>query len=410
MNSRIGNLNKIVILYGQLIGAGGAERVAIEEAEYFAKRLKTKLLTFRAKEEALFDYKDLTELEVLRWNSDEHNYMKLSSSLSRVIVLRRRLNELSPDIVIGCCWAGWLELYLATLFTSIPYILHMHGSMFWFDKDLMKYALIHKSVFNEIRESVMGHKEFIICKPRCGFLQYIKFEVLAFLDYFAVRRAKVILVLSNRVRWEVRKLYNKDAIVLRIGPIPSQILSYTPKQNIKEKLGLRGEKVILSVSRLDPRKRIDLLIKAFAVLSNEMKDTVLVIGGKGPDEGSLKKLAKDLGVRDRIKFVGFIDEEELRDYYAACDVFAYPGWADFAITVYEALALQKNVVCSTEMEIDQRILATGRVFPADPSVGDFVEALKKALTAEIKTKIDLGDYTWDKYFNRIRFICEECLK
>jgi hypothetical protein len=45
------SLKTVVVLYGQLVGAGGAERVAIEEAKYFRGVSKTRLLTFRVKEE-----------------------------------------------------------------------------------------------------------------------------------------------------------------------------------------------------------------------------------------------------------------------------------------------------------------------------------------------------------------------
>jgi glycosyltransferase involved in cell wall biosynthesis len=393
------------VFYGQLVGAGGAERVAVEEAKYFGALSKTKLLTFKISEEALFGHEDMKELEVLRWKGDNRSsYMTFSSSLSRVVALRRRLKELSPSVVIGCTWAGWLELYLATLFTSIPYVLHLHGSLFWLDKDLMKYSLIHKPVFNEIRESVVGHKEFVSPKHKFGVLQRISMEFLAIIDYFAVRRAKVVLVLSNHMRWEVGKLYNKDALVLPISPVSSAISDYTPRKDIKEELGVLGKKVVLSLSRLDSRKRIGVLIKAFARLSVDAGDAVLIIGGKGPDKKRLKKLAKDLRVQDRVKFVGFVDEKDLLDYYAACDVFAYPGWGDYAITVYEALAMQKKVVCSSEMEIEPRLLATGHVFTAYPSVEAFAKVLNEALTAEVETKIDPSDYTWDKYFDKLRLI------
>jgi glycosyltransferase involved in cell wall biosynthesis len=265
----------------------------------------------------------------------------------------------------------------------------------------MKYSLIHKSEFDEIRESVVGHKEFVAVKPKFSVFQRLSLEFLALLDYFAVRRAKTVFVLSSQMRWEVNKLYKRDAIVLPIGPISSQLLNYTPQKDVREMLGLQGKKVILSISRLDHRKRIALLVKAFAVLSKDNEDAILVIGGKGPEAERLKNLAKDLCVQERVKFVGFVDEKDIWDYYAACDVFAYPGWGDYAITVYEALAMQKKVVCSSEMEIEPRLLATGHVFKAYPSVEAFAKVLREALMAEVETKIDPSVYTWDKYFDKV---------
>jgi glycosyltransferase involved in cell wall biosynthesis len=148
------------------------------------------------------------------------------------------------------------------------------------------------------------------------------------------------------------------------------------------------------------------LIKAFCEVSRDFQNVFLVIGGRGPDESRLKTLAKDLGVEDMVIFAGFIDEKDLLNYYSACDVFTYPGWGDYAITVYEALAQQKKVVCSSEMEIEPSILSTGYVFQAFPSADSFAKALRDALVSETVGKINPKEYTWAKYFEKIQSFLE----
>ena len=396
------NSQCIVILYGQLSGAGGAERVAIEEAKYFGGVTETHLLTFKAEKEALFGNEELKELDIVRWQGYKNaSYMSPLSAIRRVLALRSKLKKLSPDVVIGCCWAGWIELYLATLFTPIHYVLHLHGSIFWLDKDLIKYSLIHKRVFSIIRNSVPGHKEFIKPKIKMSLLKQFGLEALAILDFIAIRRAKKVFVLSNHMAWEVKKIYNKSAVVLPISPISESMVNFLPSSDIKKRLNVSGKRVILTISRLDSRKRIDLLIKSFLKISKEFPDIVLVIGGRGPDEKRLKNLARDSGVSNKIIFVGFIDEEDLLNYYYASEIFAYPGWGDYAITVYEALAQQNKIVCSTEMEIEPKVLTSGYVFQAYPSVDCFAEGLRSALNARINTKINPRDFTWDKYFETL---------
>ena len=228
----------------------------------------------------------------------------------------------------------------------------------------------------------------------------IKTELTAVLMYIGVRKAKKIFVLSNQMRWEVSKLYGKEAIALK-GAFHPQVLNYKPKLNIKRKLGLEDKRVILNVNRLDPRKRVDLLIKAFKGICEKFGDVALVIGGIGPDEGRLKELANQLNLAGKINFVGYIKEEELWDYYACCDVFVHPNWADYAIAPFEALALQKKVVWSTEMEIDETLEGNRHIFAANPTVDDFVKAMEKALTTEVTEKNDMSDYTWDMYFEKI---------
>jgi glycosyltransferase involved in cell wall biosynthesis len=176
-------------------------------------------------------------------------------------------------------------------------------------------------------------------------------------------------------------------------------LSYQPKQNIKQKLGLQNKRIIFSVGRLDPRKRIDVLIKSFARILPKYEDLYLLIGGTGEEEERLKRLTEDFGITERVKFLGYIQDPELFDYYATCDVFAFPSWTSSGITPYEALAVGKKVVWTTEA--DEPVLEDSHIFLADPTVDDFVKGLEEALSAEVKGKSDLSNYTWDKYFETV---------
>jgi glycosyltransferase involved in cell wall biosynthesis len=127
----------------------------------------------------------------------------------------------------------------------------------------------------------------------------------------------------------------------------------------------------------------------------------LVIGGTGPEEGHLKAIARELGLDGRVRFVGYIREDELWDYLAMCDVFVHPNWAEFAISPYEALALQRKVVWSSEMEMDEDLRANRHVFIADPTVEDFALAMDRALRADVRTVDDLSKYTWGAYTEQV---------
>jgi len=385
-------LKKIALYHSAIICPGGAERLLLQEYLFFKRMgIEIKILTHMITKEALFNY-NIPDLEILGGGNP----------FCRTILLRKRLREINPDLVISA--SGSLELFLATVFTSLPYILHIHGSLFWFDEDLLKYAMIHRGIFNEIRESVIGHKEFIPLKPKCNLVNRIKLEFAAILDYLAVKKAKKIFVLSPHMKWEVAKIYGKDAIVLR-GAIRSSLPNYKPRQDIKKRLGLGGRKIILSVSRLDRRKRIGVLIKAFAKLTTDFDNIILVIVGIGPEMRKLKYLTKKLGLQDKVIFTGYVNDNELWDYYAACDLFATPAWADFDLTPYEAMAMQKRVVWSSEMAGD--LLKDERVVSANPTVEDFAKGIKKAITMKINKKIDIQEYTWENYFTKLLNIYRE---
>ena len=403
MNSDKSKIEKVILFCGDLVSVGGAERLMFEEAKYLEKKdIETHILTFNFKEEVLFNTNyDLDIKQVGRRAESKNLLLQIIREILNIFTLRRKIKEIKPDAIISTNALDCVSLYLATLFTPFSYVTHIHGTIFWFFMDsltsLLKYAFIHRKVFNEIRESVIGHKEFISVKPpKSSLAKRILKEAVAIAMYIGVRKAKKVFVLSNQMRWEVNKLYCKEAIVLK-GAFPSDILNYKPKLNIKERLDLTDKRMMLNVNRLDPRKRVGLLINSFKQIYDKFGDVVLVIGGVGPEEENLKALVKELNIQDMVKFVGYIKEEELWDYLASCDVFVHPNWADFAIAPFEALALQKKVVWSSEMEMDEVIAANRHIFPADPTIDDFAKAITRALTTDVRGKNYLSMYTWDKY-------------
>ena len=383
------SLNRAVIFCAGLMGAGGEERLLWEEEKFFrGKGIETIVLTFSFDKGALYDYQP-EKLEVIKAEP---------SFVSHIFALHRKLKQIKPDIVIASSNSNAVYLYLATMFTSIPYMVHIHGTLFWFPKDTIKYAFIHKNVFSEIRESVIGHKEFIPEHPQCSVKRRIASEFLAILDYHVVRKARKIIVLTDQLKCEVEKLYGKDAVVAR-GCLSPESLSYQPKDDIRQKLGLQGKRIILSVGRLDPRKRIDVLIKTFAKILPKYENLCLLIGGTGEEEERLKNLTEELGITHRVKFLGFIQDSELFDYYSACDVFAFPSWTTSGITPYEALAVGKKVVWTSEA--DEPVLGDKHVFVAEPNVEDFARGLEEALNSNVEGNVDLSDYTWEMYFETV---------
>ena len=387
---------RIVLLNGDLTEAGGAERLTFEEARYLNENgFEPYVLTFDFREAVLFNQSYKLNIHVFNM---KYNYKNLLiQAVYRITALRKKLREINPSVIIASCTVDCTYLYFATLFTPFRYATHIHGSIFWFPDDPVKYALIHRKRFNEIRNSVIGHREFIPQMPpqRSLAVRIIK-EFAAVAMRTAIRKSMKIFVLSKQMGWEVGRLYDKDAVVLK-GAFPGKILNYKPGQDIKKKLGLEDKRMILNLNRLDFRKRVDLLIKAFGKISRTYQDAVLVIGGIGRDEGRLKDLVSELDLKYRVRFVGFIREDELWDYYASCDIFVHPNWAEFAIAPYEVLALNKKVVWSTEMEIDETLKGNKHIFPADPNVDDFAAAIGKALITDVTEKNDMSGYTWDNY-------------
>lgn len=92
----------------------------------------------------------------------------------------------------------------------------------------------------------------------------------------------------------------------------------------RRRLAPGGERVLLSVSRLMARKGVDTALEALARIAPTHRDVVYIIAGDGPERPRLERLAVELGVTDRVRFLGPVDDAELPALYAAADLFILP--------------------------------------------------------------------------------------
>jgi len=139
--------------------------------------------------------------------------------------------------------------------------------------------------------------------------------------------------------------------VQKINLIPHGV-SYNPSfceglatLKVRAKSG-QAQLKMLYVGYLLEYKGVQDTIKALAILNKELYvDTVLTIVGEGPYKPELMKLAKRLGIEDKIIWKSFVKRDELIKEYCQADVVVFPSKGEmFGLVAYEALALGKPVI------------------------------------------------------------------
>lgn len=159
---------------------------------------------------------------------------------------------------------------------------------------------------------------------------------------------------------------------------------------------------ILSSARLDGAKRLDLLLEALARTDNAVR---AIFAGTGPDRQRLETLASRLGLGERVRFLGFVDDSTLVDLYAGARAVYYaPVDEDYGFATVEACGAARPVVTTDDaggvLEFVENGI-NGYVTPPDPAA---IAARLDLLLANAALAERLGragqprvrDITWER--------------
>jgi D-inositol-3-phosphate glycosyltransferase len=161
-----------------------------------------------------------------------------------------------------------------------------------------------------------------------------------------------VICATDQERSFIRQLYGADSDKVTVIPLGVDLDRFRPtaKNLAREALGLKDERIVLFVGRIEPLKGVDILIDAAALLDSDVDCSVLIVGGDESSEAQVQKLqdlARDRGIGHRVAFVGAVDHEQLPLYYNAADVCVVPShYESFGLVAIEAMASGVPVVAS----------------------------------------------------------------
>ncbi|MHC1749539.1 MAG: glycosyltransferase family 4 protein [Cellulosilyticaceae bacterium] len=237
--------------------------------------------------------------------------------------------------------------------------------------------------------------------------QYSDFKID---DYFDNSIRNQVIEIDNKVLKESRKIFtianNTTNRLHKYNALEAETL-YHPPKHVGKYYSDRYENYILSVGRLESVKRVDLLIKALKYCD---KNITAVIGGKGPYEEELKKLAKKEGVADRVKFLGFIEDNHMLELYAnAMGVFFAPFDEDYGYITLEAFLSKKPVITTVDAGGPLEFVTDNEsgfiCNVSEQQIGEKIQYLysHKEICKELGTMgyNTVKDITWDNVIDRL---------
>lgn len=231
---------------------------------------------------------------------------------------------------------------------------------------------------------------------------------------FSIENADHIVTISNFSKQDIIDQYKLDKSKITVA-YPGfnkekfKIQGLKPEtSDVLKKYGIE-DPYIIYIGTIQPRKNIPRLIEAFARVAKDTK-VQLVIVGKTRGEGrqgwmfeDILKIPRDLGIEEKVKFLGYVPVEDLILLLSGANVFINPSlWEGFGMPVVEAMASGVPVIVSNVSSLPEVTGEAGLL--VDPYSIDQIEQAIRVLIADKRLRykyskkgiIQAKKFSWDK--------------
>ena len=236
------------------------------------------------------------------------------------------------------------------------------------------------------------------------------------------RRVDLTLLLSNWAESEYKRFYEGPTHVVRSGADPSRFAPGGNRAGIRSRFAFaENEFVLLWLGIFMPHRRLEDAIEAVSHLASRGVRIRLLLAGSDRSHpeylSSLKARVRQLGLQGQITFSGKVADDEIRDFYAACDAFVFPNdQQTWGLVVLEAMACGCPVLVSRGAGV-QEVLTHGEnaiLFPPrNPQVlAEEIQILasqpeRRRKIAQNGMQLARDTYNWDRFADQIYRVCQE---
>ncbi len=270
------------------------------------------------------------------------------------------------------------------------------------------------------RPLVLTHHSDIVGRGRMDYIAKIYNNIN---QKLVLKRASKIIVTNPNVveSSQYLKLY---AYKLEMIPIGVDAERFKPLE--PQKKGGSEEPTILFISVLDKFhefKGLDRLLMSMGVILEAVPKARLIVGGDGELLDHYKNMASSLGLEERVRFLGYIPEDEIVKLYNGCDLFVLPSVSarqeTFGIVLLEAMACARPVVGTEIVGVAEDVRRHGAgLIVQRKDEGALADAVIKLLKDE-DLRLEMGtaarelakrDYSWSQVALRMEALYEDLVK
>ena len=245
------------------------------------------------------------------------------------------------------------------------------------------------------------------------------------------RNADKVVTISNYTRRaliEGMQVRDSKIIIIHPGVDTIRFSQKIECTDVIRKYQLDRKKIILTVGRISSKemyKGHDMVISALPRVSSQIPDVVYLVVGSGDDMERLQGLVRDLGLEEKVIFAGYVPDEELPQYYNACELYVMPSREKnekdgkgkkvegFGIVFSEANACGKPVIGGRSGGVEDAVIDGVTGLLVDPnSVDEIAGAIVKLLTdnalarrlAERGRERVVNELSWEEAATKVKDI------
>ena len=227
----------------------------------------------------------------------------------------------------------------------------------------------------------------------------------------AVRKSALVFTVSEASRRDILRFYpwaDPDKVQVVPNAIDVDLLEdpgAEESERVRERYQIRG-RFVLFVGNVKPHKNLERLIASFARLRQEAGHEdlkLLIIGEDVSRYGSLRRTVEAAGVRQDVRFFGYVPDRTLAALYRMASVFAFPSlYEGFGLPPLEAMACGTPVVTSRISSLPE-VVGDAAVLIDPYDVEDITRGLRRALEDETlraalieKGRVRARGFSWER--------------
>lgn len=268
--------------------------------------------------------------------------------------------------------------------------------------EILYHPFQYLSILSRSKQIITIHDFIPLYYPEVAKHQYKYYK---YFMPFLLRKAHKIICISNNTKEDILKFYKVDESKIKMvynGYDRELFNEDNIDEGILKKYNIAYPYMIM-VGASYPHKNLETAIKAFVKLENKKDCKLIIVGKTSPYVESLKLLTKELKVEDKVVFLGYVEDEELKTLYNKSKAFVYPTlYEGFGLPILEAVACNTLVLSSNTSSLPE-VAGEGAIMFDPNSVEELKKAMEKALNAgeEIeyikkKAKENLQRFSWEK--------------